>query len=1079
MMAPIIDAALSRARTVLCVFFLLLLAGGFAYLNIPKESSPDIDIPQIYVSTGLQGISPTDAERLLIRPLEQEMASIEGIKEMKSSAYQGGGYVLLEFQAGFNKEKAIDDVQKAVDQARPELPDDVDEPKVTEVNLSLFPVLVVTLSGQVPERTLLKLAKNLQEKLEALPSILEASIIGDREELVEIIVDPELLESYDLDGVQIVNFFNASNRLVAAGNLDSGAGRFAIEVPGLFENINDILDMPIRTEGDSSITVRDIAEIRRTFKDPENFARLNGQRAIALEIVKRSGENIIDTIDNVRATVEAEQRFWPETVEVSFTQDESKNIKTMLSDLQNNVISAILLVMIVVVWALGVRTAILVGLAIPGAFLTGILIIYMMGLTVNVVVLFALILSVGMLVDGAIVVTELADRKMAEGLHRKEAYAIASKRMAWPIISSTATTLAAFAPLLFWPGIIGEFMRYMPITLICVLSASLAMALIFVPVMGTIFGKAAAANDPKMKKIIAAAEDGDLKEIKGFTGFYISVLDKALSVPALILVLAVILLVGVQISYAKFGKGVEFFPEIEPELASVLVHARGNLSVFEKDKLVKEVEDRIIGTEGVETLYTRSGGAAQRGGELAEDVIGQFQMQFLDWSVRPSADEILTGIREKTADMAGIYVETKKAEEGPSGGKAVQIQIASRFPEKLDPTTKLIRGAMEELGDFRDVEDSRPMPGIDWQLKVDRAQAAKFGLDITTIGFYIRMVTNGLEVAEYRPDDSDDEIDIVLRHDFDQRTLDQLDNVRISQGDRSVPISSFVKRVAKPAVGVLNRSDQRRIITVQADLPPGMNINSKVEEIKAWLSENKDKFDPEVAITFKGEDADQRESQEFLMKAFAVALFMMAIILVTQFNSFYSAFLILTAVIMSTIGVMIGLMITQQPFGVIMSGVGVIALAGIIVNNNIVLIDTFDHLRETYGKKMSIREIILRTGAQRLRPVLLTTITTVIGLLPMVLQLNINFFTREVSYGAPSTQWWVQLATAVVFGLSFSTVLTLIVTPSALMFRENVAGGFQKLKSFVAPNTKGKKKAAKKAATKKPVAKKKTSSKKK
>ena len=1051
MMAPIIDAALSRTRTVLSIFVLLILTGTFAYVSIPKESSPDIDIPQIYVSTGLDGISPNDSERLLIRPLEQEMASIEGIKEMRSAAYQGGGYVLLEFQAGFDKKKALDDVQKSVDQARPELPDDVDEPKVTEVNFSLFPVLVVTLSGEVPERTLLKLSKNLQEKLEALPSVLEASIAGDREELVEIIVQPELLESYDLDGVEIVNFFNASNRLVAAGNLDTGAGRFAIEVPGLFEDINDIMDMPIRTQGDSSITVRDIAEIRRTFKDPENFARLNGQRAIALEIVKRSGENIIDTIDSVRKTVGEEQKFWPETVEVSFTQDESK---TMLSDLQNNVISAILLVMIVVVWALGLRTAGLVGIAIPGAFLTGILIIYMMGLTVNVVVLFALILSVGMLVDGAIVVTELADRKMAEGLHRKKAYAIASKRMAWPIISSTATTLAAFAPLLFWPGIVGEFMRYMPLTLICVLSASLAMALIFVPVMGSIFGKAAAANDPKMKKMLAASEEGDLNEIKGFTGLYIKILDKALSIPGLILIAAALLLIGVQISYAKFGKGIEFFPDIEPERASVLVHARGNLSVFEKDKLVKEVEERIIGTEGIDTLYTRAGKAAQQGSDLAEDVIGQFQIQFNKWFTRAPANEILTGIREKTSDIAGIYVETKKAEEGPPSGKAVQIQIASRFPEKLNPTTETILGAMNELGDFRDMEASRPMPGIDWELQVDRAQAAKFGLDITTIGFYIRMVTNGLIVAEYRPDDSDDEIDIVLRHDINQRTLDQLDNVRVSIGDKSVPISSFVKREPKPAVGVLNRSDQRRIITVQADLPPGMNINAKVEDIKAWLSDNSDKLDPEVEITFKGEDEDQRESQEFLMKAFGVALFMMAIILVTQFNSFYSALLILTAVIMSTIGVMIGLMVTGQPFGIIMSGVGVIALAGIIVNNNIVLIDTFDHLRKTYADKMSIREIILRTGAQRLRPVLLTTITTVIGLLPMVLQLNINFFTREVSHGAPSTQWWVQLSTAVVFGLSFSTVLTLIVTPSALMLRDKAARTFDRIKALIKPNKK-------------------------
>ncbi len=1056
MMAPIIDASISHARTVLSIFVLLIIAGIYAYVTIPKESSPDIDIPQIYVSMHLEGISPDDAERLLIRPLEQELTSIEGVKEMRASGYQGGGYVLLEFQAGFDKDKALDDVQKGVDQARPELPDDVDEPKVTEVNFSLFPVLIVTLSGQVPERTLLKLAQWLQEKIEAMPSVLEAPITGDREELVEIIVKPELLESYGLDGVEILDFFNRSNRLVAAGNLDTGAGRFAIEVPGLFESVSDIMSMPLRVSQDSSITVGDIAEIRRTFKDPENFARLNGDRAVAIEVVKRSGENVIDTIEAVRALVAEEQELWPDAVEVAFTQDESKTIRTMLADLQNNVISAILLVMIVVVWALGVRAAGLVGIAIPGAFLTGILIVFAMGLTVNIVVLFSLILSVGMLVDGAIVVTELADRKMAEGLHRREAYAIAAKRMAWPIVSSTATTLAAFAPLLFWPGIAGEFMKYMPLTLICVLSASLLMALVFVPVLGALFGKAGAASDPKLQKALAAAEEGDLKDVGGFTGVYIKVLNKALSVPGFILVLAAVLLVGVQMAYAKLGKGVEFFPDIEPDFASVLVHARGNLSVFEEDKLVREAEKIIVGIDGIRTVYTRAGKAPQQGSDLAEDVIGQFQLQFEDWFMRDSADSILNEIREKTANIPGIMVETRKQEGGPPSGKDVQIQLASRHPERLDAATELFLGALEEIGDFRDIEDSRPLPGIDWELDVDRSQAAKFGLDITTIGFYVRMVTNGLEVAEYRPNDSDEEIDIVLRHDIDQRTLDQLDNVRIEGANGSVPISSFVERRAKPAVGVINRSDQRRIVTIKADLPPGFNINEKVEAIKAWMQTNANKIDPQVEVTFKGEDEDQREAQEFLMKAFVVALFIMAIILVTQFNSFYSALLILTAVIMSTIGVMIGLMVTGQPFGIIMSGVGVIALAGIIVNNNIVLIDTFDHLRKEYGDKMNVREIILRTGAQRLRPVLLTTITTVVGLMPMVLQLNIDFIAREVSYGAPSTQWWVQLSTAVVYGLSFSTVLTLVVTPSALMLRENAKNFFGKfgMKKSRAPKVK-------------------------
>ncbi len=1038
MIKPVIDAAVSHSRTVLSVLVLLLIAGTYAYVNIPKESSPDIDVPIVYVSTALEGISPDDAERLLLRPLEQELATVEGVDEMKATAYQGGGFVLLEFNAGFDKDRAIDDVQKAVDQVRPELPDSLDnEPKVTEVNFSLFPVLVVTVSGDLPERTLLRLARNLQDSIEAIPSVLEANIAGDREELVEIVVDPELIESYGLRGDEILAFFDRSNRLVAAGNLDTGAGRFAIEVPGLFETVNDVLDMPIRTVGDSSIKVRDISEIRRTFKDPDNFARLNGERAIALEIVKRSGENIIDTIADVKEAVEQERQYWPDVVEVTYTQDESENIKTMLKDLENNMISAILLVMIVILSALGVRAAGLVGIAIPGAFMTGILLLFLMGLTVNVVVLFALILSVGMLVDGAIVVTEYADRKMAEGLHKREAFAAAAKRMAWPITASTATTLAAFAPLLFWPDIVGEFMRYMPLTLIAVLGASLLMALIFVPTIGALIGKPGAVSKPETLRMLAAAERGSIDEIKGFTGWYVRLLNKALKIPGLILAGAVALLIIVQTSYAMFGKGVEFFPAIEPELASILVHARGNLSVYEQDQLVREVENEILEVEGIESVYARSGKSPQSGNDLAADVIGQVQIQFMDWSERRPADEILAEIRERTDDIAGIMVEPREQEAGPPTGKDVQIQLASRNPERLEPMVMLAREALDEVGGFRDIEDSRPLPGIDWSLKVDRAQAAKFGIDITLLGFYIRMITNGLEVAEYRPDDSDEEIDIVIRHSLEQRTLDQLDRVRIETNDGSVPISNFVKRVPEPAQGQINRSDQRRVMTVQADVLPGENVTTKVNQLKDWMRANRDRLAPMVEVSFRGQDEDQREAQMFLMKAFIVAIFIMAIILVTQFNSFYSAFLILTAVIMSTIGVMIGLMITQQPFGIIMSGVGVIALAGIIVNNNIVLIDTFDYLRQKHG--YDTREAILRTGAQRLRPVLLTTITTVVGLMPMVLQLNIDFISREVSYGAPSTQWWVQLSTAVVFGLSFSTVLTLIVTPAALMFRENAA----------------------------------------
>ena len=592
-------------------------------------------------------------------------------------------------------------------------------------------------------------------------------------------------------------------------------------------------------------------------------------------------------------------------------------------------------------------------------------------------------------------------------------------------------------------------MKYLPLTLICVLTSSLLMALIFVPTLGSIFGKSGLSpEDPEIKNL-ALAESGNLDEIEGFTGTYIKILNAALRRPGLILLIAFAMLIGVQFAYAKFGNGVEFFPETEPEVASVLVHARGNLSVYEKDALVREVENVVLDVEGLDSVYTRSGKSAQQGSDLAEDVIGQIQIELGEWDERAPADDILNLIRERTADIAGIHVETRKQEGGPSTGKDIQIQVGSRFPELLPSAVDFIRKEMEARGHFLDIEDSRPLPGIQWQLQVDRAQASKFNMDISVIGQYVRMVTNGLQVAEYRPDDSDEEIDILVRHPTEERTLDQLDRVRIDSNGQSIPVQNFIRREAKPAIGTINRSEQKRIMTIKADVPPGDNINAHVEEMKAWIEENRDRFDSNIEITFRGEDEDQREAQAFLMKAFIVALFIMAIILVTQFNSFYSALLILSAVIMSTIGVFIGLMIIQQPFGIVMSGIGVIALAGIIVNNNIVLIDTFDYMRKEFGNRMDTRELILRTGAQRLRPVLLTTVTTVLGLMPMVLQMNVDFVGREVSIGAPSTQWWVQLATAVACGLTFSTILTLVVTPAALMEREKMGQRWAACKSFV------------------------------
>ena len=1036
-MNAIIDAALSHARTVILSFVLLVIAGFVAYNGMPKESEPDVNVPIVYTLLSLEGISPEDAERLLIRPVEQELRSIESVKEMRSTAYQGGGSVLLEFEAGFDIDKALQDVRDKVDQAKAELPEDAEEPEVHEVNLSLFPVLVVSLSGDLPHRTLIELAERLQDRIEAIDTVLEAKLSGDREEQAELVIDPLLLESYGLDANDIATLIGRSNRLVAAGNMDTGLGRFAIKVPGLFETARDILDMPLKVSGDAVVRVRDVATLRRTYKDAESYARIDGKRAVGLEVSKRTGKNIIETIEKVKAVVEAERRNWPPHVQVTYSQDRSSDIRTMLTDLENNLISAVLLIMVVIVAALGLRSAVLVGVAIPGSFLIAILALAAFGLTINIVVLFSLILAVGMLVDGAIVMTEFADRKMAEGLPRRESYGLAAKRMAWPIISSTATTVAAFLPLLFWPGVVGEFMKFLPMTVSSTLTASLLMALIFVPTLGATFGGGRGAADAARLKALARGEGGDLRALGGMTGLYVGVLSGALRHPGKVLVAAVIVLVGVWYAYSQYGRGIEFFPDVEPEAAVLHIHGRGNLSIDERDALVREVEAHVLAMDAerdeFDSIYAVTMANAATDSELAEDVIGTIQLEFADWQRRRTADEILEEIRRRTAGLAGIIVEPRKMEGGPPVGKPIQVQLSSAQPELLDPAIARLRAFVESLPGVVDVEDTRPVPGIEWQLAVDRAEAAKYGVDVTTVGNSIQLVTKGLKFGDFRPDDSDDEIDIVARYPIHARSIAELDNIRVPAGDSFAPISNFVERQARPKVGIINRVDGARVLAVRADVLPGVLADDKVREIRAWLAQAD--LDPRITVEFKGEDEEQRDSQAFLSKAFAVALFLIAIILVTQFNSFYSAFLILTAVVMSTVGVLIGLLVTNQAFGIVMSGIGVIALAGIVVNNNIILIDTFDQLRPTESNP---RDAILRTGAQRLRPVMLTTVTTILGLLPMVLGVNIDFVTRTVSYGAPSTQWWTQLSTAIAFGLAFATVLTLVVTPCALMVRENV-----------------------------------------
>jgi multidrug efflux pump len=1017
-MANPVDYAISHARLTLSVLVFLLLAGWSAYVTIPKEAEPDVQVPMIYINVTQRGISPEDAERLILRPLETELKSVSNVKEMRSAAYEGGGYVLVEFEAGFNSDAALADVRAKVDQAKRDLPRDADEPVVQEVNLSLFPVLVVALGGDVPERTLLRLARDAETTIEQVPGVLSAELRGARDEAVEIIAEPMLMKSYGISLDDLIASFSAGNSLVAAGALEGASGRFAVKVPALIERPEDVLKFPIAATRSAVVTLGDVAEVRPTFKDAVSITRVNGKSAIAVEVVKRTGANLIETVDAVKKVVEDLRKTWPGTVEVTFTQDKSKDIRSMLHELQNSVITAVLLVIVIMLVVLGARASLFIGIAIPASFLAGILGLQLAGLTVNIVVLFSLILAVGMLVDDAIIVSEFAERRMAEGIPAREAYSLASKRMAGPVVAATATRVAAFSPLMFWPGIVGEFMKYLPLTLIATLSASLVVALFFTPTLGAMLGRATHVHDERMAE----------------RGLYMRLVRIALGRPLATLGLALLLLVGVVATYGRFGHGVEFFPSVEPDFGLVQVRARGNLSITEKDTLVRQVEERLLGMPELGTIYARAGEGQRGSDEVTEDTVGTVQFEFVDWRQRRPAHVIMEEIRQRTKDIPGVVIEVTQPRAGPPTGKPITLQISSLDPDKLFPAARKAAALLRARSDTRDVDDGLPLPGVDWRIEVDKAEAAKYGASPMTVGTAVQLVTNGVKVAEYRPNDTDKSVDILVRFPEERRSLDQLDDLRVNIASGAVPIGNFMVRVPEQKVGLINRVAARRVVTVTANVAEGVQTATVQQAVVADLA--KADLGEGVTYVLKGEDEEREKAGAFLVKAFAAAMFLIFAILLAQFNKFSSVFLVLSAVVLSTIGVLIGLLVMGQAFGVVMTGIGIIANAGVIVNNNIVLIDTYDRLRR---EGVAAYDAIIETCRERARPVVLTAVTAVLGVLAIAFGVNLDFVNRDVSIGAPSTQWWMHLSTAIVFGLGFATVLTLIVTPAALMAFANLA----------------------------------------
>ncbi len=1172
-MTGLVDWAAARARMVIAFVVLSLLVGGVAYVSLPKEGEPDIDIPALFVSVPFPGISAEDSEKLLVRVMETELSDLDRLDKMTGTAAENYAGIALEFEFGWDKSKTIADVRDAMNSAEAKFPAGAEKYSINEINFSEFPIIIVNLTGDVPERTMTQLAKELQDRLEGLEPVLEAGIAGSRDEMVEIVIDPLRLESYNVTATELINVVRNNNQLIAAGEVTTKSGSFAVKIPSSFDKTRDIYRLPIKTNGDRQVLLGELATINLTFEDRTGTARFNGATSVALQVVKRKGFNVIDTADLVRETVASASAAWPDelkaVVRIGTSNDQSRIVGSMVSQLEGSVLTAIALVMIVVLATLGIRPALLVGFAIPTSFLLCFAMLAAMEITVSNIVMFGLILSVGMLVDGAIVIVEYADKRISEGTGPMHAYVDAAKRMFWPVTSSTATTLCAFLPMLFWPGVPGQFMGMLPVTLIFVLSASLLVALVYLPVLGGVTGRVERWFDRQIDQIargfwlwhvllfpisagvllgagalipmllelvsgrIGAMNMGDIlgsvipalvtvfamlfvtvalgaAALAGVTAILLGIMAvfrrlrnglrwtgrKLLPnrnrrvrsgyrrsafgwlihsiagnpVAPLLAFCAIFVFVGsTLVYYIGNNNGTEFFVETEPERAIVYVRGRGNLSIEQKDDLVRQVEQVVLDHPGVQTVFAFAGQGgldSNTGGATAPlDTIGQVQFETIPWEDRETVtepwawglwdrqvkasemdgDEIIRQLTTKLKLIPGIKTEILADAGGPASAKPLHLRLKGDDWDALQSAAHTVRDKFEQTRGLTLIEDTLPLPGIDWQIDVDAEKAGRFGADVATVGAMIQLVTRGVFLDTMRVPTSDEEIDIRVRLPAEYRVLSTLDTLRVRTDQGLVPLSNFISRKPVQKLAQIDRIDQTRYFDVKAGIEPGLyktvtddsgnentvpiTANERIELLSGWLQDGA--LPASVEYEWTGDQEDQEESSAFLQKAFLGALGLMFIILLAQFNSVYNAVLVLLAVVLSTTGVLIGMLVMGQTFSIIMTGTGIVALAGIVVNNNIVLIDTY----QDFSRYMPRIEAITRTAEARIRPVLLTTITTMAGLAPMMFGLSLDFVNGGYSFNSPTALWWKQLATAVVFGLAIATILTLIITPSMLALR--------------------------------------------
>ncbi len=1104
--------ALKNKNTVYILALIILGFGIYTYRNLPKELFPEITWPQILVQTTYVGNSPVDIENIITRPLEKELEDVKGLKELSSISAQDASMIFVEFNTDVDMEVAKQRVKDAVDNAEQELPNndnDLFGPNVIDIELSELPIVYINLSGNYSIEELKKYAEYLEDQIEGISEVSGVYIEGIDEREIKINVDLVKLESYELAFWDVQAAIMEENLSMSAGEILLDETRRSIRILGEFEDMDDIRNIIVKRDEGKIVYLKDIADIIDGYQESSTFARLNREPVVSVQVVKKGGENLLSATEKIYEKLDEakEQQMLPEDLNITVTNDQSEMVKMQIHNLENSIYIAVILVVLVLFYFLGTRNALFVGLAIPMSMLLSFVVISIIDFRINMIVLFALILALGMLVDNAIVVVENIYRFVEKGYKPFEAAKQATGEIAVAIIASTATTLAAFFPIALWHGIMGEFMKYLPITLIIVLTSSLFVALVIIPLVSATFIKLKKENEPayKNKKRAALVASSmvvlglllllpgwrifpNLLIIFGIIGlldilifhraqrwfqvtflsnlenWYLQLLHFVLrgKKPIFFLIGTVLLLIITLIFFGIRMPNINLFPNNEPNQIFILAELPEGTDISKTNEFTEQLETdifRILQPDSniVESVVTTVGkGDLNQVNVEAKPNSTFIAIDFIDFEYREGKKT--TNIMRRLSDSltgkyAGVELEIAKEYMGPPTGKPINLEIIGQDFDKLIELTDTLQTVIEQAeiegleGLRLNISTEKPQLLV----TIDRDNARRFGLSTQMIAGTIRNALYGYEISDFKV--GEDEYPIMLRAKDEYRySLPELENMKITFFDNGIPIQIPISSVARfdntSTFSSVRRKDMDRVLTLYSNVIEGYNANNIVQQIEAVLEDFE--FPVGYSYQFTGEQQEQKESQEFLMNAFLIALALVIVILVTQFNSVIRVGIIVASILFSTIGVFGGIATFRMDFIIIMTGIGIISLAGIVVNNAIVLIDYIDLLKARKRKDMGMeenaflppdiaKECIVQGGKTRLRPVLLTAITTILGLFPMAIGVNFDFNSFLRTYdpnfyiGGDMAAFWSPMAWTVIFGLSFATFLTLIIVP--VMYR--------------------------------------------